>query len=318
MYYSMKNFTDRILAQNASDSRVCKHLYLRGNHQQDMSHDKIDKINVWNRLWLSAKATGVEIISVEILDSHLHLIVLLRHEGQETEFMHHFRLSITQYYNRRYELKGMLGTRKFGRATLYDAEDLKDCVCYHIRNVVHHGISSNYLDYPFSTARYVFGLVSKMQRGHYTSETLPDNLAHAYLPIREKLPEGWTATSEGLIVPPERVFRSDIVEELFGGSREKYLEVLSHRTRREANDEDEPCAKRESLESVQTPDEMVVEFAKKKSQIPLPAMSFLEKIEILGSVREEFPKVSYKSLERIFGIPSSTIRYHIKKLRGRE
>ena len=313
----MKNSTKNI-AQYASDSRPRKHLYLRGNHQQDMFHDKVDKINVWNRLWLSAKATGVEIFSVAILDNHMHLAIQLRYDGQETDFMHHFRLSITQYYNRRYALKGMLGTRKFGRATLYDAEDLKDSVCYHIRNVLHHGISSNYLDYPFSTARYAFGLISKEQRGHYTSKTLPENLAHAYLPVREKLPEGWTVTSEGLIVPPERVFRSDIVEELFGGSREKYLGALTHRTSREANDEDEPCAKRESLASAQTLDETVVEFVKKKSPVPLPAMSFMKKIEILGYVRKEFPKVGYRSLERIFGIPASTIRYYIKKLHGRE
>ena len=241
----MKILAEKIVAQNASDSRLRKHLYLRGNHQQDMFHDKVDKINVWNRLWLSARATGIEILSATILDNHLHLTAILRHEGQDTDFMHHFRLSITQYYNRRYALKGMLGTRKFGRGTLSDTEDLIDCICYHIRNVLHHSISSNYLDYQFSTARYAFGLVSKKQRGYYTSETLPENLAHAYLPVREKLPEGWTVTAESLIVPPDRIFRSDIVEELFDSSREKYLETLSHRTSREANDEDEPCAIRE-------------------------------------------------------------------------
>lgn len=297
---------------------MCKHLYLRGNHQQDMFHDKVDKINVWNRLWLSAKATGVVIISAVILNNHLHLTVLLQYESQDTDFMHHFRLSITQYYNRRYALKGMLGTRKFGRGILYDTEDLVDCICYHVRNVLHHGISSNYMDYPFSTARYAFGLVSKKQRGYYTSETLPENLAHTYLPVREKLPEGWTVTSEGMIVPPERVFRSDIIEELFGRSREKYLEALTHRTSREANDVDEPCAKREWLASAQTLDETVVEFVNKKSQTPLPAMSFIQKMEVIAIVRDEFPKISYRSLERIFGIPANTIRYHIKKLRGRE
>ena len=317
-YYYMNNVTDKIVAQNASDSRVCKHLYLRGNHQQDMFHDKVDKINVWNRLWLSARATGIEIFSVAILDNHLHLTAILKHEGQDTDFMHHFRLSITQYYNRRYALKGMLGTRKFGRGTLSGTGDLIDCICYNVRNVLHHGISSNYLDYPFSTARYAFGLISQKQRGHYTSATLPENLAHAYLPVREKLPEGWTVTSEGMIVPPEHIFRSDIIEDLFGGSREKYLETLSHRTLREANDEDEPCAKRESLASAQTLDETIVEFVKKKSRIPLPAMNFIQKIEVIAIVRDEFPKISYKFLERVFGIPASTIRYYIKKLRGRE
>ena len=337
----MKNFTD--FAQNAnrrqtecneacfncrgakeekpegvSDSRVFKHLYLRGNHQQNMFHDKVDKINVWNRLWLSAKDTGVGILSAVILDSHLHLTVLLENEKLDADFMHHFRLSITQYYNRRYGVRGMLGTRKFGRGILQNDEDLMDCVCYHIRNVLHHRISNNYMDYPFNTARYVFGLVSKKQRGYYSRETLPDALSCAYLPYRERLPEGWTVTSEGMIVPPQGVFRSDVVEALFNGSRENYLETLTHRTTREAEDSDEPCTKRESLASVQTLDEKVVEFVKKKSQIPLPTMAFTKKIEVIAIVRKEFPKIGYRTLARIFGIPASTICYYTKKLNTRE
>ena len=316
MLYFMKRFND--LAQNASHSRVFKHLYLRGNHLQNMFHDKVDKINVWNRLWLSAKATGVEILSAVILNSHLHFTALLRNERQDTDFMHHFRLSITQYYNRRYGVSGMLGTRKFGRGILQNVENLIDCVCYHIRNVLHHGISTNYMDYPFSTARYVFGLVTKKQRDYYTCETLPDALSHAYLPHRERLPEGWTVTSEGLIVPPQEVFRADLVEDLFDGSREKYLETLTHRTSREADDSDEPCTKRESLASVQTPDEKVVEFVKEKTQTSLPTMSLAKKIEVIALVRDEFPKITYRTLSRIFGIPASTICYYIKKLNTRE
>lgn len=312
----MEDFTK--LAQYASDSRVYKHLYLRGNHQQDMFHDKVDKINVWNRLWLSAKATKVEILSVEILDGHLHLSVGLRYETQDSEFMHHFRLSITQYYNRRYGLSGMLGTRKFGRAILHDVDDLIDCICYHIRNVLHHGISSKYLDYQFSTARYVFGLVTKKQRGCYTRETLPENLSRAYFPARERLPEGWTVTSEGMIIPPTEVFRSDILEELFDGSREKYLETLTHRTTREANDIEGPCTKRESLAHVQTPDETVVEFVKERLKIPIPEMNSTKKIEAITIVIKEFPKISYRTLARIFGIPASTICYYVKKLNTRE
>ena len=223
--------------QNASDSRVYEHIYLRGNHKQDMFHDKVDKINVWNRYWLSAKATGTEVVSMTLLDSHLHGNNRFKQERQDSKFMHHFRLSITQYYNNRYEVRGMLGTRRFGRAVLRDLEDLKDCICYHIRNILHHGISQDYLNYPFSTALFVFGLSKIDPATCYTVETLPPNLARAYLPAREKLPKGWLMTREGMIVPPPEVFRADIVEALFG-SREEYLETLSHRTTREAGDPD--------------------------------------------------------------------------------
>ena len=135
-----------------------------------------------------------------------------------------------------YVVRGTLGTRTLKHAPLRDLEDIKDCICYHLRNVLHHGITSDFLNYPYSTARFVFDLTSADQQGFYTSENLPENLARAYLPARVQLPKGWMMTCEGLIVPPDSVFRKDLVEELFGGSSDNYLETLSHRTTREADD----------------------------------------------------------------------------------
>lgn len=298
-----------VIAQLASDSCPCKHIYLRGNHLEDMFHDKVDKINAWNRLWLSAKATGTIILSAVILDNHFHTATLLKTETQDSEFMHHFRLSLTQYYNRRYHVSGMLGTRKFGRALLRDIDDLKDCICYHIRNVLHHGIFANFMDYQFSTARFVFNLATEVQNGVYTRDTLPQNLAKAYLPKDLELPKGWMMTYEGMIVPPPEVFRADIIESLFF-SREEYLMALMRRTTREASDSDIPCALTSDSPTVQTLDEQISEFVK----VPIPSMTVRQKIEVIAKVREEYPKVSFRTLERIFGIPASTIRYKLQKI----
>ena len=328
--------------QDASDSRVYEHIYLRGNHKQDMFHDKVDKINVWNRYWLSAKATGTEVVSMTLLDSHLHGNNRFKQERQDSKFMHHFRLSITQYYNNRYEVRGMLGTRRFGRAVLRDLEDLKDCICYHIRNILHHGISQDFLHYPFSTALFVFGLSKIDPATCYTVETLPPNLARAYLPAREKLPKGWLMTREGMIVPPPEVFRADIVEALFG-SREEYLETLSHQTTREAGDPDRDgfrtdasdsrsvradakpsaikqglnCrgAKEEKTRSGLTLDEKVVAFVNENSRVPLGSMTDGQKMVAIRAVKEEFPMVSLRALSRIFGIPVTTLQYRFRTRR---
>lgn len=306
-----------IFVQNASDSRLFKHLYLKGNHGLDMFHDKVDKINVWNRLWLSAYATGTQIVSAEILDSHLHTNVLLKTETQDTDFMHYFRLSITQYYNQRYGQKGMLGTRRFGRGILKNIEDLKDCICYHIRNVLHHGITSNYMDYPYSTARFVFDLSSNSQQGLYTISTLPQNMAKAYLPARAKLPESWLMTKDGMIVPPPDVFRADIVEALFE-SHEQYLEALVNPTYRESSDSDEPCTAASHSRNVQSLDEKVFKFVQESARTPLQSMNLSQKLEAILLVREEYPKVSLRTLSRIFGIPATTLHYRLKILNNRE
>ena len=300
---------------DANDSRVYQHLYLRGNFKQDMFFDKVDMINVWNRLWLSAEATGTQILSAEILNNHLHLTGIFRNENQRTRFKRHFRLSITQYHNHRYEVRGTLGTRTFKHAYLKGKEDLKDCICYHIRNVLHHGITNNYLDYPYSTARYVFGLALTDQQGLYTRETLPFNRASAYLPAREQLPKGWMMSREGLIVPPKGVFRADIVEGLFDGSRETYLEVLTHRTSRETNDtgpEDGFRTDANDSRVYQTPDEQLVEFVKENCRAAIPSMSDGQKMAAIYQILEAFPIANKRLLSRLFGIPHTTLAYRLK------
>lgn len=306
---------------DASDSRMYQHLYLRGNFQMDMFYDKVDMINVWNRLWLSAAATGARILSAEILNNHLHLAGIFQSEEQRTHFKHHFRLSVTQYHNRRYGVNGTLGTRRFKHAALKDDEDIKDCICYHIRNVLHHGITSNYLDYTYSTARFVFGLASADQQGYYTHDTLPMSIARAYLPTRERLPKGWMMTREGMIVPPAGVFEKEIVEALFEGSIETYLEALTHRTKREDSDTGHYDGFRTDASDsrvYQTLDEQVVEFVKENCRIPIPSMNESQKMTAIYQVLYNFPKANVRLLSRLFGIPPSTLCYRIKALNRHE
>ena len=297
---------------DANDSCLYQHLYLRGNFKQEMFFDKVDMINVWNRLWLSAEATGTQILSAEILNNHFHLNGIFRNEDQRTRFKRHFRLSITQYHNRRYEVSGTLGTRTLKHAALKDLEDIRDCICYHLRNVLHHGITSNYLDYPYSTVRYVFDLASANQQGFYTRESLPPNLAHAYLPARVQLPKGWMMSREGLIVPPTGVFRADLVEELFDGSRDTYLETLSHRTTREAADTGPEDGFRTDANHSRVYDEQVVEFVKENCRVSIPSMSEGQKMAAIYQIVEQFPEVNQRLLSRLFGIPNTTLAYRLK------
>jgi len=303
--------TQLYLAQDASDSRKCQHLYLRGNFKQDMFFDIVDKINVWNRIWLSAKAAGIQIISVIILNNHLHLNGIFPTDAHRTNFKHHFRLSITQYHNRRYQVHGTLGTRTLKHGIVKDLDDLKDCICYHIRNILHHGISSNYLDYPFSTARFVFDLATDAQKGTYTSHNIPDNLARAYLPLREQLPEGWQMTAQGLIVPPPEIFPRGFIEAIFT-NRETYLETLTKPTARECDNQDEVSTYASHSRKMPTPDEQIVEFIKENTRIPIPSMNPNQKMEAICQILKEYPKANLRLLTRIFGIPYSTLRYRIK------
>ncbi len=310
----MTNINPNTPISDACHSRKCQHLYLRGNFQQDMFYDTFDKTNIWNRLWLSARATGIQILSVIILNNHLHINGIFPTEAQRTNFKHHFRLSITQYHNRRYQVHGTLGTRTFKHGILKDIDDVKDCICYHIRNILHHGISQNYLDYPFSSARFVFDLATDIQKGIYTRHNIPASLARAYLPIREQLPEGWKMNPQGLIIPPPEIFPRNIVEALFI-CRNKYLETLTRRTSRESSDLDDSgtnTANTSHSRKVPTTDEQIVDFIKGNSRIPIPSMNSNQKMESILQILEEYPKANIRLLTRIFGIPYSTLRYRLK------
>lgn len=308
------------LRTDTRDVNICQHLYLRGNFKQDMFYDKVDMINVWNRLWLSAEATKTQILSAVVMNNHLHLSCCFKDIKHRSNFKHHFRLSATQYHNRRYDVHGTLGTRTLKHASLKDEDDIKDCICYHIRNVLHHGISSNYLDYAYSTARCVFDLFNEKQQGFYTHENLPDKLDRAYLPVRVHLPKGWKMTREGMIIPPAGVFRADVVENLFNNSREKYLEVLTQRTTRETEDSDSDGIGTNASHSriVPSKDEQVVEFIKTTFQIPIPAMNNEQKMAAIYRVIEQYPKISKRLLARIFGIPKSTLERRLQRWDKRE
>jgi len=298
-YFVKERVIHKNAMKNAIDFGKCYHLFLRGNYQMDMFYDKLDRVNAWNRLWLSAKATGVIIISVIILDNHLHINAIFENDEQRTSFKRHFRMSISQYYNHRYHVSGSLGSRVFKHASLKDLDDLRDCICYHIRNVLHHGISRNYMEYLFSTARFVFGLNDEAHIGVYVRDNLPENLSRAYLPVRAELIKGWQMTSDGMIVPPVEVFRADLVEAIFDNSREFYLKVLSQKTMRESS---------VSTSTVALRDAQIIEFVMDEYKIPIPSMNRDQKIDAICYVVEAFPKVKMNMLSRIFGIPYSSLR----------
>jgi len=304
----------------ASDSRVFEHLYLRGNFKHDMFYDKVDCINAWNRIMLSAMATGVIILSVVILNNHFHITVIVKDLDQLAQFKHHLRLSITQYHNFRYKVRGTLGTRTLKNAALKDEDDVADCVCYHARNVLHHGLRKDFMDYPFSTVRWVFGLENDSQKGVYNRDSLPGNLERAYLPARVQLPKGWWVTRDGMIVPPETVFKRGLIESLFHGSKEIYLERLSQQTAREEANQDEPVFEKYASDSrnFRSPDERVAEFVSSNCHLPIPSMTDAQKMEAITLVLKEFPSAKLSWLSRLFGIPYTTLYYRLRSSKLRE
>lgn len=296
------------------------HVYIRGNYRQDIFFDKVDYINAWNRLWLSAFATGVEIFAAEFLSNHLHLCIKVvkkycaRVGGlQLSNFIHHFRMSLSAYFNRRYNVHGSLGSRRYGAGHVIDieidgGEDLRDLIRYILRNVTHHGIEKNYSAWPFSTYSFVFGLFEK-QTARF--EDIPEKVQRAFTPSSALVPKDWLMTKEGMIIPPEKVFRCQEIESIFI-NRNYYINACSIPSRRETNKKDESNERLVGRKlSVSITDQDIIDYVGQHSLIPIVSMTKGQIKDAVLAILKEFPKASTRQLSRILHVPASTVGYWI-------
>lgn len=305
------------------------HLYIRGNYRQDIFFDLVDFVNAWNRIWLSAEAAFVEILAVQILSNHLHICLRFRppkgHPNPKvledqwlSNFVHHLRMSLSYYFNRRYDVHGSLGSRRYGSALVIDieedgGEDLRDLIRYILRNVTHHKITEDYRNWRYSTFKNIFGLAD--ETSYLRGAEIPENLLKAYIPHSRNVPRDWAMTPEGLIIPPEELFPRAELERLFG-SREAYLEACDTPTRREFERDAERHERR--LNSAErndgaVKDQTIIDYITDKSLVPIVSMTREQRAFAVKTIKKAFPAASIRQLSRIFHTPSSTIVFWLAR-----
>jgi len=311
---------------NPETSSDIIHLYIRGNYRQDIFFDKVDCVNAWNRIWLSANATGIEIFAVEILSNHLHICIRVhnRTTGDWTKpggpalskFVHHLRMSLSLFFNHRYDVHGSLGSRRYGSTPVVaidedGGDDLCDLIRYIIRNVTHHKVTDNYREWQFSTFGFAFDIIDTSDC--YTGGNIPDNLRKAYFPSSCIIPQDWTISRDGIIIPPQGIFPKEDIEKLFF-SKSFYLKACDTPTRRERASEGEKNERMlEFVPVKRISDQEIIDFIGNHSLIPIISMNNKQIKEAIKTIKAEMTKVSLRQLARIFHIPASTIGFWLKK-----
>lgn len=294
------------------------HLYLRGNYRDDIFFDKVDFMNAWNRIWIAAFETGVKIMSVELLSNHFHVVIQIVDDKQVSEFVHYYRMSLSAYFNRRYDVSGSLGSRRYGKGNICDpmddaGEDLRDAICYTLRNVAHHGITRNYRDWEFSTYKFVYDLADDMEIA--TLRSLPPNILRAYYPGKYEQHLNWLSTLTGMLIPPPSVFLRQEVEKLFA-DKAAYESKVAEVTRRESKpDASESKLGHETLPSEKSvSDQDIMDYIIANSRVSIVQMNRTQKQAASIACMEEFPNLSLRQLSRILRVPVSTIAYWRKKV----
>lgn len=99
---------------------ACYHVTCRGNERRAIFKDDYDRSEFLEKLQRSAEIYGVQIHAFVLMGNHFHLIVRTP-KANLSEFMRHFNVSYTGFFNRRHRRVGHLYHGRF-KAILVEAE----------------------------------------------------------------------------------------------------------------------------------------------------------------------------------------------------
>ena len=154
------------------------HIYNRGVNSADTSFTKQDYAFLIEkfRYYLSL---SVETYAYCLLKNHFHFLIKVLHENEsdnkisvvpESDFdsyyilpnpdkrsfpahtlVSHWMNSYSKHFNSKYNRSGPLWDGRINKKLIDSEEYLQNVICYIHRNPVHHGITDNYSDYPYSS-----------------------------------------------------------------------------------------------------------------------------------------------------------------------
>ena len=87
------------------------------------------------------------------MSNHYHQLVQTRYPN---EFMHHFRLSFSMYFNRKYHRSGRLGEEMHFAVDVVGYNHMIAAMSYVLRNALHHGVAPIPYAYPHSSVNAIF------------------------------------------------------------------------------------------------------------------------------------------------------------------
>lgn len=96
------------------------HVTCRGNAREDVFRDEVDRKTFLALLVRSIKTFEVEILAYVLMNNHFHLL-LKTPRGNLSEFMRHFNISYTSFFNRRHRRVGHLYQGRY-KAFLIEAD----------------------------------------------------------------------------------------------------------------------------------------------------------------------------------------------------
>lgn len=287
--------------------REFHHLIFRGDRCEELFYSRNDFYSGMNCLALAAYEYDIRLPAFCFLHNHGHIIDYSTPEYHK-KFVVSFRVSIAKNINALHNFRGVFGGDSVNDSVLGDEDDVKDAICYCLRNPLHHKIETNFWRYPYSSVRLYYNHISP-----HSSDIITDSkVIKSFLPCHKDLPLGFIMNKSGFILPQAYV-DTMTVESLFGGEAQ-FNTDLSRVTEREKRGEEARFGQEESAHMNDSELISVIERHLKSLNIEsrICQLTILEKYEILNYLSRLNFNCSKAQIARILDIPYTTVCYRMK------
>ena len=131
------------------------HVMNRGYNKSNIFPDNEDKLFFRSILYHRAKLLKIRIFAYCIMDNHYHLI-LQNSSEKLSDFMRQLNSIYATYYRKKYGGFGYVFQDRYKSTLIQDEIYLKTAILYTLLNPVRANITTNILDYPWSSAHEYF------------------------------------------------------------------------------------------------------------------------------------------------------------------
>lgn len=136
---------------------ACYHIVVRGNRQQDIFYEPVDRLMYLDKLRRVKTRTGFKLHSYVLMTNHVHLL-LETGEISISEIMRDINSFYTREFNKKYELVGHLFQGRYRSILVEQDTYLLEVSRYIHLNPVRAKIVTRPEDYPWSSYRgYIYG-----------------------------------------------------------------------------------------------------------------------------------------------------------------
>lgn len=123
------------------------------SHNEVLCRNINDYETVLCRMAQTSLTSDSSILAYAIMSNHVHIVLLT---DNPAKFVSRMRQSYTKTFNYKYHRKGRLGEQGFFSIEISNPTHIATAISYVLRNPVHHQVSTNPFDYPFSSATLYF------------------------------------------------------------------------------------------------------------------------------------------------------------------